>query len=153
MPTSPHELNSFWTSTPLILKAPKLGGGKKRKATSDEPVDDGSTGIFDSSSSESEAEPEQKLSSSQTKKLLPSLLSLSAHKKVFQDCWMALLSLPGGLDEAEAKRVLVILHRQVLPHLTEPRRLMDWLVDCADGGEFFCVSLVLARAGNSDGWR
>ena len=130
MPTSPHELNSWWCATPLVLKAPKPAGSKKRKAL-DDPVGDGSTGVFDSSS-ESEAEPEQKLSSSQTKKLLPPLLSLPAHRKVFQAAFLALLALP--MDEAEQKRVLVILHRQVLPHLTEPRRCMDWLVDCGERG-------------------
>lgn len=133
MPTSPSELNSFWCSTPLILKAPKPAASKKRKALDDPVANDGSTGVFDSSS-ESEAEPEQKLTSRETKKLVPALLSLSAHRKVFQECWLSVLGLP--MEEGEAKRVLVILHRQVLPHMTDAKRLMDWLVDCADAGEF-----------------
>lgn len=135
MPTASSELNEWWCNKPLALKASAVTGKgtgppmKKRKA---EEVVDTSTGVFDSSS-ESEGEaPATKLSSRDSKKLLPPLLSLAAHKRVFQDCWLALLSLP--LNEAESKRVLVILHRQVLPHMTDPKRVMDWLVDSADAG-------------------
>lgn len=129
MPTSPHELNSWWCATPIALRAPKSSSSKKRKA--EEAVHDGSTGVFDSSS-EDEPEPEQKLSSSASKKLLPPLLSLPAHRKVFQSAFLSLLSLP--MEEVEQKRVLVILHRQVLGNLIEPRRCMDWLVDCGERG-------------------
>ncbi|KPV75276.1 uncharacterized protein RHOBADRAFT_14188, partial [Rhodotorula graminis WP1] len=65
-------------------------------------------------------------------KNLPALLSLVAHRRAFQDCWLAVLALP--IRDDDSKRALVMLHRQVLPHMTEPRRLMDWLVDCADVG-------------------
>lgn len=30
--------------------------------------------------------------------------------------------------------MLVILHRQVLPHMLDAKRVMDWLVDCTDSG-------------------
>ncbi|BGP15787.1 hypothetical protein JCM10213_005731 [Rhodosporidiobolus nylandii] len=131
MPTASSELNEWFCATPSA----KLAGGnsKKRKAEDDDPRADGSTGIFDSSSEE-ESEPEtvKALTSAQRKKSLPALLSLVAHRRAFQDAWLAILALP--IREEDSKRVLVMLHRQVLPHMTEPRRLMDWLVDCADVG-------------------
>ncbi|GAA5830762.1 hypothetical protein JCM11251_001065 [Rhodosporidiobolus azoricus] len=131
MPTSPSELNEFFCATPSA-KSPSTS--KKRKAEDDDPRADGSTGIFDSSSDEAESDPEtvKQLNSAQRKKSLPALLSLVAHRRVFQDCWLAILTLP--IREEDSKRVLIMLHRQVLPHMTEPRRLMDWLVDCADVG-------------------
>ncbi|GAA5968774.1 hypothetical protein JCM11641_000727 [Rhodosporidiobolus odoratus] len=130
MPTVASELNEWFCSTPSAKSS--LTNPKKRKLE-DDPRADGSTGVFDSSS-ESEEEPDtvQQLSAAQRKKSLPVLLSLVAHRRVFQDCWLAILALP--IQEAESKRVLIMLHRQVLPHMTEPRRLMDWLVDCADVG-------------------
>ncbi|SCV67636.1 BQ2448_5247 [Microbotryum intermedium] len=135
MPTVPKELNEWWCSTPLALKPKGDKGNKKRKTDTGSARDDGSTGIFDSSSSselDENAPSAQKLSARESKKLLPPLLSLSAHRRVFQDCVLALLGLP--LDEAQSKRVFSIVHRQVLPHMTDPKRLMDWLVDCTTHG-------------------
>ncbi|GAA5940013.1 nucleolar complex associated 4 [Sporobolomyces koalae] len=132
MPTSAAELNEFFCATPVIRKAEKITS-KKRKAVDERP-NDGSTGIFDSSESESESEPEliHQLNSQQRKKHLPTLLSLVAHRRAFQDYCLAILALP--IREEDSKRLLIMLHRQILPHMTEPRRLMDWLVDCADRG-------------------
>lgn len=146
MPTHASELNSWWGSTPIVIKKATSSNGnssKKRKLSSMAKDDqhDGSTGVFDSSSSASEGEYDAapsstKLSSRDAKKLLPPLLSLPAHKRVFQDAYLALLALPTmASDESSQKRVLSMLHRQVLPHMTDPRRLMDWLVDCVGQGE------------------
>lgn len=130
MPTAASELNEWWCAAPTMSKA-AAALSKKRKGAPSTKIDDGSTGVFDSSSEEEE-EVATKFSSKDAKKLLPPLLSLPAHRRAFQDCWLALLSLP--LDEGEAKRVLVILHRQMLPHMTDAKRLMDWLVDCTNSG-------------------
>lgn len=141
MPTVASEINEWWCAAPVASKlASSISGlgkpSKKRKLNSLAPavVDDGSTGVFDSSSDEDEDENASKptLSSKDRKRLLPPLLTLQAHRRAFQDCWLALLSLP--LEESEAKRVLVILHRQVLPHMTDPKRTMDWLVDSTNSG-------------------
>ncbi|KAL8292627.1 hypothetical protein RQP46_001239 [Phenoliferia psychrophenolica] len=141
-PTVASEIDEWWCSPPVASKAANSISGlngkpsKKRKLNSTAPavVDDGSTGVFDSSSDEDEDEnaSKPKLSAKDRKRLLPPLLTLQAHRRAFQDCWLGLLSLP--LDEGEAKRVLVILHRQVLPHMTDPKRTMDWLVDSTNSG-------------------
>ncbi|KAK4700927.1 U3 small nucleolar RNA-associated protein 19, partial [Phenoliferia sp. Uapishka_3] len=141
MPTVASEINEWWCAPPVASKlatAITSGNGKaskKRKLNSLAPavVDDGSTGVFDSSSEEEDEDASKpKLSSKDRKRLLPPVLTLQAHRRAFQDCWLGLLSLP--LDESEAKRVLVILHRQVLPHMTDPKRTMDWLVDSTNSG-------------------
>ncbi|KAM0748140.1 CBF-domain-containing protein [Meredithblackwellia eburnea MCA 4105] len=148
MPTSSSELDEWWSSAPKALTGPDsrtVASGRKRrklnsrlpKVSAEDEEDDGSTGIFDSSSEEeSDAEAttssKLKLSAKARRRLLPPLLQLSAHRKVFQECWMSLLQLP--LSEAEMKRVLVILHRSVLPHFVEARRLGDWLSDCTTAG-------------------
>lgn len=150
MPTTSSEINEWWCSTPVALKptSSNSSSSKKRKLPSSaSKVDDGSTGVFDSSSEEEEEE-ETKLSSKDSRRLLPDILRLTAHKKVFQECWLSLLRLP--LEESEAKRILVILHRQVLPHLTSPTMLMDWLVDSIDSGEseIFCLIRTMESATN-----
>ncbi|KWU46226.1 CBF-domain-containing protein [Rhodotorula sp. JG-1b] len=135
MPTSPSELNEWFCATPVV-RTSTSNGSRKRKA--DDPRADGSTGVFDSSSEEGDSEAEaaervaKSLARKGNKRNVPKLLSLVAHRRAFQDCWLALLGLP--IREEDSKRVLIMLHRQVLPHLTEPRRLMDWLVDCAEVG-------------------
>lgn len=149
MPTVSSELNEWFLATPVIPKtglpsAAREGpGSKKRKLdaiAAAAAADDGSTGVFDSSSDE-EAPGEEdvgakaalkRMNAREKRKLLPPLLQLPAHRKAFQDGWLALLSLP--LDEPSRKRILIILHRQVLSNMTDPKRFMDWLVDCADQG-------------------
>jgi len=148
MPTVGSELNEWWAATPVIIKSAittaRLGPGTKKRKREElaaaAAADDGATGIFDSSSEDEAAGEEdlgaaaaaKRLNAKQKRKALPPLLSLNAHKKVFQEAWLALLTV--RLDEAERKRILVILHRQVLPHMTDPKRFMDWLVDCTDAG-------------------
>ncbi|KAI5480438.1 ribosome biogenesis protein NOC4 [Pseudohyphozyma bogoriensis] len=130
MPSVNSALNTWWCPAPTPYKTSTPStSSKKRKATSDPSPDDGSTGIFDSSS---ESEEEEVAAPQAKKKLLPSLLTISAHKKVFSSAWLGLLGLP--LNEDECKTVLASLHRGVIPFLTDPRRLMDWLVDCLGRG-------------------
>ncbi|BGP55181.1 hypothetical protein JCM8202_006348 [Rhodotorula sphaerocarpa] len=140
MPTASSELNEWFCATPVARNNASGSSSRKRKAGDDDPRADGSTGIFDSSSEEENSETEAAERAAQNvaragkgrKRNVPKLLSLVAHRRAFQDCWLALLALP--IREEDSKRVLIMLHRQVLPHLTEPRRLMDWLVDCAEVG-------------------
>ena len=80
------------------------------------------------------------------------LHNVSAHRAVFTRCWLALLPLlsRGGdalagdidaeLDYAKqnnlvlVSRALVVLHHGVLPHLTRPVLIMDWVASCVDYG-------------------
>ncbi|WAQ92480.1 hypothetical protein PtA15_16A388 [Puccinia triticina] len=148
MPTSVDELNQFWTgkpqeegsgSGPTKRKSMGTEGEGRRSKKKTKVASDGSTGIFDdpTDSEDSEEEPD----SEQRSKDQHPLLVLRAHQKAFSDCWVAFLSLQ-GLAEADIKRVLKILHNQVIPHMIDPKILMDFLVDCLDyGGSISVLSL------------
>ncbi|KAM5535579.1 hypothetical protein V8D89_010746 [Ganoderma adspersum] len=67
-----------------------------------------------------------------------SLHSLAAHRAVFTKAWLALLprlSLASiQLTRAFSLRVLNVLHRGVVPHLTRPILIMDWVSSAVDHG-------------------
>lgn len=69
-----------------------------------------------------------------------SLHNLPSHKAVFTRAWLNLLSkliVPNNADatKALAIRALNVMHRGVLPHLTRPVLVMDWIGACVDYGE------------------
>ncbi len=60
------------------------------------------------------------------------VMNLNSHKKVFTDAWISFLSLQ--LDNSLYRQVLVILEDKVIPHLVDPKVLMDFLVDSYNNG-------------------
>jgi U3 small nucleolar RNA-associated protein 19 len=74
--------------------------------------------------------PRAKMSRSQVRAL--DVVTLQKHRKRFSDAWLACLRLP--LSSLLHKKVLVLLHSEVMPHLLEPRLLLDFLVDSYDTG-------------------
>lgn len=73
------------------------------------------------------------------------LYSVASHRAVFTRAWLSLLStlsfVTSERSKAFALRILTIMHRAVIPHLTRPILVMDWVGSCIDYGSF--VSLVL----------
>ncbi|KAF8919369.1 CBF/Mak21 family-domain-containing protein [Mucidula mucida] len=68
-----------------------------------------------------------------------SLHSLASHKAVFTRAWLELLPRLSVKSNAQASKVLAtrvlnILHRGVMPHLTRPVLVMDWIGACVDYG-------------------
>ncbi|KAI9203164.1 CBF/Mak21 family-domain-containing protein [Polychytrium aggregatum] len=57
---------------------------------------------------------------------------LSQHKKVFGECWVALLRLP--LTEEIYKRTLLIIHKKIIPNMNRPAHLIDFLTDSYNAG-------------------
>ncbi|KTW31440.1 hypothetical protein T552_00082 [Pneumocystis carinii B80] len=57
---------------------------------------------------------------------------ISRQKRVFSKCWIAALELP--LKHHQYKQILNILHSNVLPFLSKPQLLMDFLTDSYDAG-------------------
>ena len=55
------------------------------------------------------------------------VMNMNSYKKVFTNAWMSFLSLQ--LDNSLYRQVLVILEKKVIPHLVDPKVLMDFLVD------------------------
>lgn len=139
MATAEEQLDQFWAGMPKNravrpnkLKPHKGGKTKKRKRPGN---DDGSTGIFDDSDDTDSGDEEyarQREANMTTSSGLHDLLNLKAHRKVFTSAWTSFLSL--DLSEEDIKRVLVMLHRQVMPHLVDPSVLIDFLADCTDYG-------------------
>ncbi|KAJ3570848.1 hypothetical protein NP233_g4128 [Leucocoprinus birnbaumii] len=65
-----------------------------------------------------------------------SLHSLASHRAVFTQTWLVLLPRLSRSKDAEklVVRVLNIMHRGILPHLTRPVLVMDWIGACVDYG-------------------
>ena len=135
MPVQEGDINAFWAGEPKNktgkLSKSKAKAGKKRKRPHSS-VGDGSTGMFDDSDESSE-EDMQAAETLQPKRAgQHELFSLVMHRRVFSDAWTAFLGT--NLQEDDIKRVLVMLHRQVMPHLVDPSILIDFLADCCDYG-------------------
>jgi U3 small nucleolar RNA-associated protein 19 len=61
------------------------------------------------------------------------VLQLSMHRKIFSECWLAYLKLPMTLDLY--KRILLIMHKRILPFMVHPTLLMDFLTDSYNSGK------------------
>ena len=114
-------------------KVKPLNRKRKRKVIE---VGDGSTGVFDDSDvSSSEDETSSAVKQIRRQPGQHELLNLDMHRKVFAGAWMSLMRT--NLSESDVKRILVMLHRQVMPHLPDPAILIDFLADCCDYGAYF----------------
>ncbi|KAJ3387538.1 hypothetical protein HDU84_000720 [Entophlyctis sp. JEL0112] len=75
----------------------------------------------------SSAEPEN------TEKDEPPPQRISAQRKAFSDCWLAFLKI-GGLPVEVYKKILLVMHKVVIPHMTQPSLLTDFLTDSYNAG-------------------
>lgn len=135
MPTDPKELNAFWI--PEFAKRPK---GKQSDDSSDEEEDDVPEVVDDWRAffDEQEEQPtsERRIGKRRRLNQLPvhsSLHVLHSHRVQFSNCWLALVPHLAN-SQALSSRALAILHRGVLPHMTRPIQLMDWIAGCVDYG-------------------
>ncbi|KAI9056634.1 ribosome biogenesis protein Noc4 [Trametes sanguinea] len=144
-PTKASELNSWWVEE-LGAKPPK----PKRSANDDDDDDDvdaAGTGaddeddwrkFFDDPPAKPAEEKKGITARVHTLTIHQSLHSLAAHKAVFTRAWLALLPQlsRGSLEQTKAYslRVLNVLHRGVIPHLTRPILIMDWVSSSVDHG-------------------
>ena len=155
-PTEQTELNSFWVAE-LAAKPLRPKQTTKRGADmSDEEVDDDDD---DNQANKDENDDwrrffdDEQVSADVGKPKAPgirlhkmtihqSLHSLASHRAVFTRAWLTLLPRLSGRSEnfkVLATRALNIMHRGVLPHLTRPLLVMDWIGECVDLGQFHRV--------------
>lgn len=130
MPTEASEIDEFWTVNPRKYEA------KPEKAKTDDLL--GDEGLL----SDSEIEEDEPVAAVQKgnggkqqkkfKKRKHPLLQLGVHQRGFSDCWVSLLKLP--LTEEMYKKILLILHKRILPHMYEPKLLMDFLTESYNVG-------------------
>ncbi|KAF7291739.1 Ribosome biogenesis protein Noc4 [Mycena chlorophos] len=146
-PTEKAELNAWWVEE-LGTKPPKPKSSKGVSASDEEDDDDALDGdddwrkFFDEDSGAKEKSaaakkpPGPRLHKLSTHQ---SLHSLQSHRAVFTRAWLALLpKLSGVRDESTRKvllqRALNVMHRGVMPHLTRPVLIMDWVGGSVDYG-------------------
>lgn len=71
-----------------------------------------------------------------------SLHSLQAHRALFTKFWLTFLrclsTAPASANQTLTIRTLKIMHRGILPHMTRPIFVMDWVGACVDMGKH-CV--------------
>ncbi|ORZ19354.1 CBF/Mak21 family-domain-containing protein [Absidia repens] len=127
MPTDNSELDDFWALHPNTLN-PAM---KKDNDTTNDDKDD-MDDLLGGSLSDVEDDDNDKDTKKQSPKKLAPLLQLSVHKKSFTNAWLAILKLP--LTEEYYRRTLLIMHKRILPHLSDPRLLMDFLTDAYNAG-------------------
>ncbi|KAJ7465318.1 CBF/Mak21 family-domain-containing protein [Mycena latifolia] len=150
-PTEKAELNAWWVvemgSKPPKPKPSKKGAVSAEDLSSDEEEaadkgedDDDWRKFFDEDTASSDAN-KSKTPAARLHKLTihQSLHSLPSHRAVFTRAWLALLpKLSVGHDvvtsRALALRALNVMHRGVMPHLTRPVLVMDWVGGSVDHG-------------------
>ncbi|KAL0959525.1 hypothetical protein HGRIS_011238 [Hohenbuehelia grisea] len=159
-PTDASELNAWWVAELGVKpKMPKKKTGSQLsdddddddplpKDSADDDDDDDWRKFFDEPAPDDSAK-KPKAPGARLHKLTlhQSLHSLPSHRAVFTRAWLTLLprlSPPSTAKGArhtmteEAKgsitRTLNVMHRGVLPHLTRPVLVMDWIGACVDYG-------------------
>ncbi|KAF8882345.1 ribosome biogenesis protein Noc4 [Mucidula mucida] len=146
-PTEPAELNAWWVeelgTKPPKVKTPKSKDGLEEEEEAEnakEDEEDDWRKFFDEDTTAKDLKknegPKGRVHSLTVHQ---SLHSLASHKAVFTRAWLELLSRLSVQSNAQASKVLAtrvlnILHRGVMPHLTRPVLVMDWIGACVDYG-------------------
>ncbi|KAG2158491.1 CBF/Mak21 family-domain-containing protein [Suillus bovinus] len=142
-PTDSSELNSWWVEE-LGIKPQKyknVKGDAEDDAAElvDENDEDDWRKFFDEDSNAKDVKKNGVKGRAYTLTFHQSLYSLQAHRAVFTRTWLNFLphlsSITTSSDRALTTRALNIMHRGVLPHLTRPVLVMDWISACVDLGE------------------
>ncbi|KAG9297308.1 hypothetical protein G9A89_001997 [Geosiphon pyriformis] len=119
MPTEESEIDKFWTAHPLSALT------KQSEAADD---------LYDQQNHDNVSKKEGKIpkKSSTNHHRLPILLQLNEHKRVFSECWLAVLNLPMTTDSY--KKILLIMHKKIIPHMLNPPLLLDFLTESYNAG-------------------
>jgi hypothetical protein len=59
-------------------------------------------------------------------------LKLAEHRKAFSQCWLTLLTFP--MPGEHYKHILTVIHKAIIPHMSRPALLIDFLVDSYNQG-------------------
>ncbi|KAF9000921.1 CBF-domain-containing protein [Hymenopellis radicata] len=145
-PTEPAELNAWWVEE-FGAKPPKVKTSKGKDGEEEEEAENAKEDeeddwrkFFDEDTTAKDLKKNEGLKGRvHTLTIHQSLHSLASHKAVFTRAWLELLprlSVKSNAQESKAlaTRVLNIMHRSVMPHLTRPILVMDWIGACVDYG-------------------
>ncbi|KAG8882090.1 hypothetical protein FRB98_003927 [Tulasnella sp. 332] len=137
MPTDVKELNAFWI--PEFAKRPKKIQTDQSSDTEEEgdevpdTADDWRTFFDEQEQNESAPVVKGKRRRLNQLPVHASLHILHSHRVQLSNCWLALVP-HLAMSRPLSARALAILHRGVLPHMTRPIQLMDWIAGCVDHG-------------------
>ena len=71
---------------------------------------------------------------------LENIFLVESHKKLFGECWLRLLRMP--LSGETFKKILLLLDEKVIPHMSKPQTLIDFLKNAYElGGTISILSL------------
>jgi hypothetical protein len=59
-------------------------------------------------------------------------LKLAEHRKAFSQCWLTFLTFP--MPAEHYKQILTVIHKSIIPHMSRPALLIDFLVDSYNQG-------------------
>ncbi|KAG8843651.1 hypothetical protein FRB96_003875 [Tulasnella sp. 330] len=139
MPTDVKELNAFWI--PEFAKRPKKIQTDQSSDTEEEgdevpdTADDWRTFFDEQEQNESAPVVKGKRRRLNQLPVHASLHILHSHRVQLSNCWLALVP-HLAMSRPLSARALAILHRGVLPHMTRPIQLMDWIAGCVDHDPF-----------------
>ena len=149
-PTEQSELRSWWVEEMEEMgnKPPKPKRSSNRESSDSEDDDpkDGEEGeddwrrFFDESSATTDSKSKTPSARLHRLTIHQSLHSPLSHRAVFTRAWLALLpQLTKSPTKALVTRALNVMHRGVMPHLTRPVLVMDWVAGSVDAG--LCSSI------------
>ncbi|CAG8500431.1 15673_t:CDS:10 [Funneliformis mosseae] len=137
MPTNASEIDEFWIGHPAFHS--QFSESLENKHGNDDHEDDFDHMSFDDFEFDEDFENQQtkeakeSQEASSDKKIKKSiLLRLSEHRRVFSDCWIALMKLP--MTQESYRKILLIMHRKIIPHMLQPTLLMDYLTESYNAG-------------------
>ncbi|KAG8772610.1 hypothetical protein FRC15_002621 [Serendipita sp. 397] len=130
MPKAKTEIKSFYI--PELAKPPKdLAMSKPSEEDEELSDEDDWRKYFDSKESSEPADantPDGRTSQFSTHR---KLFYVQSHRVQFSGAWLALLQYIKSSPE-HSNRVLSILHHTIMPNLTQPIQLMDWIGACIE---------------------
>jgi U3 small nucleolar RNA-associated protein 19 len=140
-PTEPSELNAWWVeelgTKPKVLKEETVGEPENELSDGSDTEDNWTKFFDDENSGKGAPTTHASLGRNHKLNLHQSLHSLSSHRAVFSQAWLALLprlSMSADSSRALVLRALNVMHRGVIPHLSRPILIMDWIGSCVDYG-------------------
>ncbi|KAG6873375.1 hypothetical protein C0995_016484 [Termitomyces sp. Mi166 len=145
-PTEKGELNSWWVSEmggkpPKPKRVSKKGDEAESSEDEAELQDEGDEDdwrkFFDEEPETKDRKPQGPGARLHKLTIHQSLHALASHRAVFTRAWLALLprlSLVEGDEKALTMRALNVMHHGVMPHLTRPVLVMDWVGTSVDYG-------------------
>ncbi|KAF7967238.1 hypothetical protein HWV62_35089 [Athelia sp. TMB] len=148
-PTAPSDINKWWVPElgakppSKSKKSPAPGESDSEDEEPKEGEDDWRT-FFDEPNEDAAKAKGKAVPRLHKMNLHQSLHAIPSHRAVFTRAWLGLLphlSPSSGQQDTRRKeqeklavRALTTLHSTVLPHLTRPILVMDWVGGCVDAG-------------------